>query len=445
MNIKLVAPDRPWEASVSSGTLHAVQKANLPLLAALTPSGHDVTIVDESFAPDKPDGDVDLVGITVMTDMALRAYKIADDYRARGVKVVMGGIHPTVFPEEALKHSDAVVVGEGETTWPHAVQDAAAGRLRAIYRAPGMTDLSTLPIPKHELYPRPRGRSFTPTGIGVETSRGCPHDCEFCSITHVLGKKYRMRPARDIIRDLDSLPSRNIFFVDDSLGLNRSAAKKLFAEMTALRKFWVGQATLSLAEDVDLLRLMRKSGCHGLLVGFESIDEKSQETMGKIHALKIGISEAVHRFHEEGIALSGAFIFGFDNQDITIFDRTIEFVSKNKIDAIPMGVLCPFPGTRLYQRLLAEGRLFDPKWWLRGYPPFTLLYRLQKMTPEEFFEGLDRLVKELHSVKNMVSRFFGIKPWRRPIRGYALYAGVNLAQRKRYLNDLKIPQPFPSA
>jgi radical SAM superfamily enzyme YgiQ (UPF0313 family) len=442
MNIKLVAPDKPWESSVSSGQLHAVLKANLPLLAALTPPGHNVKIVDESFAPDNLDEDVDLVGITVMTDLALRAYQIAKSYRARGVKVVMGGIHPTIFPDEALQHSDAVVVGEGEATWPHIVHDTAAGRLQAVYRSPGMTDLSTLPIPKRELYPRPLGKSFTPAAIGVETSRGCPYDCEFCSITHVLGKKYRMRPVRDIIRDLDSFPSRNIFFLDDSLGLDREEGKKLFLEMTALRKFWVGQATLSLAEDVNLLRIMRKSGCHGLLVGLESIDEKSQETMGKLRTLKISVSEAVHRYHEEGIALCGALIFGFDHQDKTIFDRTIEFISKNRVDAIPLGVLCPFPGTRLYKRLLKEGRLFDPEWWLRGYPPFTLLYRLQKMTPEEFFEGLNRLVKELHSTKSLFSRFFGIRPWRRPIRGFALYAGVNLAQRKRYLNDLKLAQPF---
>ena len=444
MNIKLVAPDQPWESSVSSGQLHAVQRASLPLLAALTPPGHNVKIVDESFAPDNLDEDVDLVGITVMTDLALRAYKIAESYRARGVKVVMGGIHPTIFPDEALKHSDAVVVGEGEATWPRVVHDAAAGRLQAVYRSPGMTDLSTLPIPRRELYPHRAGGSFTPVGIGVETSRGCPYDCEFCSITHVLGKKYRMRPVRDIIRDLDSFPSRNIFFLDDSLGLDREEGKKLFLEMTALRKFWVGQATLSLAEDVNLLRIMRKSGCHGLLVGLESIDEKSQEMIGKLRALKISVSEAVHRYHEEGIALCGALIFGFDHQDKTIFDRTIEFVSKNRVDAIPLGVLCPFPGTRLYNRLLAEGRLFDPEWWLREYPPFTLLFRLQKMTPEEFFEGLDRFVKELHSTKSLFSRFFGIRPWRRPIRGFALYAGVNLAQRKRYFNDLKLAQPFLS-
>jgi radical SAM superfamily enzyme YgiQ (UPF0313 family) len=251
-----------------------------------------------------------------------------------------------------------------------------------------------------------------------------------------------MRPVREIVRELDAIPSRNIFFVDDSLGLNREEARKLFSEMAPLRKFWIGEGTVSLAEDPGLLRSMKRSGCQGLLVGFESVDEKSRQQMGKHRALRIRTSEVVRRFHEEGIAVCGAFIFGFDHQDKTIFDRTIEFVKTQKIGALQLGVLCPFPGTRLYARLLEEGRLYDPKWWLKGYPPFTLLFRLKGMSQVEFLDGIGRVVRELHSFRSLVRGFFGISPWRRPVRSLALYAGINLAHRKSYFNNLSLPQPF---
>lgn len=444
MKIKLIVPSKPWASSFSCAKFHMVQQVNLPLLAALTPPGHSVKIVDESFAPDDPQEEVDLVGITVMTALARRAYRIAAGYRARGVKVVMGGIHPSALPGETLQHSDAVVIGEGETVWPQLVQDVAAGKMRAVYRASTMTDLSGLPFPRRSLYPRPARMSITPTGVGIETARGCPFDCEFCSVARLLGKKYRRRPVEDVIREMESIPSRNLFFVDDSLGLDREAGKRLFAEMIPLRKYWIGQGLVSLAEDTKLLRLMKNSGGQGLLIGFESVDDKAPDHLGKLRAMKITLAEAVHRFHEEGLSLMGSFIFGFDHEDKSIFERTIEFVKRHKIDGLNFGILCPLPGTRLYDRLVQENRLFDPAWWLKDYPPFTLLYRLKGMTPDEFFTGLGLAVKELLSYKSIFSRFLGISPWRRSIRSLSIYAGVNYSIRRRYYNDTKIPQPFYS-
>lgn len=439
MNIKLIAPDIRGESNFSSAQLHKVLKVNLPLLAALVPPGHAVKIVDESFAPDDPDEDVDLVGITVMTELAPRAYRIAEGYRARGVKVVMGGIHPTVLPEEVLQHADAVVVGEGESVWPQLVNDAAHGKLQSIYRSPAMTDLATLPFPRRAIYPKPLGSSYTPVGVGIETSRGCPFNCEFCSTTHVLGKQMRMRPAKQVIREMETITSRYLFFVDDSLGLNRKEAKNLFAEMKPLRKYWIGQGTASLAEDVELLHLMKQCGCQGLLIGLESIHQGSREKMRKLQASKISISEAVHRFHGEGIPLLGAFVFGFDEEDKSIFERTTEFVLTHRIEALQLRVLLPFPGTQLYERLLEENRLFDSEWWLREYPPGTLLFRLKRMTADEFMEGYNRMVKELFSVRNMVIRFFGIAPWKRSALDFAIYAGVNFGYRKRYLTNMRMP------
>ena len=193
MKIKLIAPREQREDTLSSSL--KLQRVNLPLLAALTPPGHTVTIVDEAFGPDDTNQDVDLVGITVMTDVVPRAYDIADAYRRKGVKVVMGGIHPTVLPDEALEHADAVVVGEAEDIWPRLLSDAASGQMQRLYRAGKMTDLQGLPKPRRDLFPGSKGKGYIPIPIGVETSRGCPNDCEFCSIGRTLGRQYRVRPV----------------------------------------------------------------------------------------------------------------------------------------------------------------------------------------------------------------------------------------------------------
>ena len=237
MKIKLIAPHEQREDTISSP--FKLQRVNLPLLAALTPPGHTITIVEEAFAPDDINQDVDLVGITVLTELALRAYRIADTYRQKAVKVVRGGIHPTVLPDEALKHADAVVVGEAEGIWPRLLSDAASGQMQRIYRAGKMTDLKGLPKPRRDLLPGTKYQGYIRIPIGVETSRGCPYDCEFCCIGQTLGQQYRVRPVQEVIAEIESIDSPHLFFCDDALGLNRSVAKKLFTEMIPFRRQWL--------------------------------------------------------------------------------------------------------------------------------------------------------------------------------------------------------------
>src|SRR5271169_263379 len=360
MKIKLIAPREQREDILSSP--FRLQRVNLPLLAALTPPDHSVTIVDEAFAPDDTNQDVDLVGITVMTDVVPRAYDIADAYRRKAVKVVMGGIHPTVLPDEALEHADAVVVGEAEEIWPQLVSDAASGQMQKIYRAGKMTDIQGLPKPRRDLFPKTKGKVYIPVPIGVETSRGCPNDCEFCSIGRTLGRQYRVRPVQEVIADIESIDSRHLFFVDDALGLNRNAAKKLFTEMVPLRRRWLAQGTVSLAEDLELLGLMQRAGCLGLLIGFESVQKGTQNEVKKIKNLRIDFYEAMHRFHGEGFGILGSFVFGFDYENRDVFGQTLEFIMRSRIDCPELRILTPYPGTRLYDRLLSEGRLFVRDW-----------------------------------------------------------------------------------
>ena len=438
MKIKLIAPHEQLEDTSN----FRLQRVNLPLIAALTPPGHTITMVDEVFAPDDLNQEVDLVGITVMTDLVPRAYHIADTYRQKGVKVVMGGIHPTILPDEALGHADAVVVGEAEGVWPRVVSDAASGQMQRLYRAGKKTDLTGLPRPRRDLFPRTEHRGSAPIYVGVEASRGCPHDCEFCCSGQTMGQQYRVRPVQEVIAEIESLDSPHFFFVDDALGLNREAGKKLFTEMIPLQRLWMGQGTVSLAEDVELLKLMRRSGCRGLLIGFESVQKGTQHEVKKIKNLKIDFYEAMRRFHGEGFGILGAFIFGFDYENKDVFEQTFEFIIKSRLDCVQLRILTPLPGTRLYTRLLSEGRLFEPDWWLRGYPPDTLLFQPKSMTADELISGYARLNRQTYSFGAMIKRFFGMSPWKRTLRGCLMYAGINISTRKRYFKGLKKPQPF---
>lgn len=440
MKIKLIAPHEQREDMISSP--FKLQRVNLPLLAALTPPAHTMTLVEEALAPDDIHQDVDLVGITVLTELVQRAYQIADAYRQKGVKVVMGGIHPTVLPDEALEHSDAVVVGEAEGVWPRLVSDAASGQMQKIYRAGKLTDLQGLPKPRRDLLSRTRYQGNIRIPIGVETSRGCPYDCEFCCIGTTLGQQYRVRPVQEVIAEIESIDSPHIFFVDDALGLNRNVAKKLFTEMIPLRRRWLAQGTVSLAQDLELLELMRRSGCLGLLIGFESVQKATQNEVMKITNLTIDFYEAMRRFHGEGFGILGSFVFGFDHENKDVFDQTLEFIMRSRMDVVQTRILTPYPGTRLYKRLSGEGRLFVRDWWLRGYPPDTLLYRPQGMTADELTSGYARLNRQAYSPGAMMKRFLGMSPWKRTLLGCQAYAGVNLATRKRYFRGLRNPQPF---
>lgn len=442
MKIKLIAPSDDVFENIQSSATFKVPRLCLALLAALTPEEHEVTIVDESYAPDNIDEDVDLVGITVMTEMALRAYKIADYYRRKGVKVVMGGIHPTTLPDEAIKHCDAVAMGEAENIWHKILLDAKNNNLQKFYSSDKLTNINELVKPRWDIYPLNSYHSYTPKVITIESSRGCAYSCEFCSIASVYGKKYRVRCVDKVIEEIENANCQNLFFVDDALGLNRNEFIKLLKEMIPLNKKWVGQGTVSLGEDESLIKLMRDAGCVALLLGFETIQEDIQHNMVKITRSKLNFSETVKRFHDYGIAIYGAFVFGFDNEDKHIFERTLDFCLTNKIDFLQLRMLVPFPGTELFARLKREGRLFDDKWWLKGLSTENLLFKPKNFSPEEFVDGYNYLIKNCYSNYSIFKRFFGISPFKRELFDAKLYAGVNIAQRKRYHQLLKMEQQF---
>lgn len=441
MRIRLIAPSVPGSDTRSSGGTFKIRRLNLPLLAALTPPGHEIEIVDESFAACDHAAGADLVGITVMTELARRAYELGDRYRAQGAKVVMGGAHVSAMPEEALLHADAAVRGEAESLWPRIVDDAVLGRLGGIYEDRVPRPLGGWPRPRWDLYPKPEKHGYTPLGTGVETTRGCPYGCEFCSVATVFGAKQRVRPVDEVAAEIASIHEKEVFLVDDSLGLDRRATRELMDRIAPLGKVWVGQGTIGICEDAELLRSMKRAGCLGLLVGFETMQPETKKDFRKL-GRRIDPVEAMSRFHDAGIAVLGAFVFGFDHDDAGVFDRTLEFVRKSRLDGAQLRLLVPFPGTELYARLLREGRLYAPRWWLDDHSTDTLLYRPLGMRPEELVDGVARVIRETYAATSIFSRYFGMPPWRRGAIGSAVYAGLNLGTRSRYLECLHAPQPF---
>jgi radical SAM superfamily enzyme YgiQ (UPF0313 family) len=213
--------------------------------------------------------------------------------------------------------------------------------------------------------------------------------------------------------------------------------------MIPLKKRWLAQGTVSLAEDPELLSLMKRSGCLGLLIGFESIQKSAQDEVVKIRNLKIDFYEAMRRFHGEGFGILGSFVLGFDFENRNVFGQTYEFIMKSYMDVVQLRILTPYPGTRLYKRLQSEGRLLEHDWWLKDHPPDTVLYRPKGMTAEELISGYADLNRQVYSGGAIIKRFLGMTPWKRSLLGCMVYTGTNLATRNRYFNGLKHLQPLP--
>lgn len=329
------------------------------MLAALTPKGAEITITDENVTRVDMDKDVDLVGITVITSTANRAYEIADGYRKRGVKVVLGGIHPSVLPDEAGRHADAVVIGEAELTWPQLVNDFKAGKLNKIYEQKERPCLTGLPIPRRDLYSK--NRYLIPNTIS--TTRGCPFNCSFCSVSLFAGRTYRTRPIDEVIREVETLDRKKMtMFVDDNIVGKPEYAKELFRALKPYKLKWVSQSSVNISRDDELLELAAASGCAGLLIGFESVAAASLVGMGKKINRADEFESVAEKLHAKGISIHGAFIFGLDEDAPDIFKRTVSFAKKTKLESVQLAVVIPHPGTKFFNDMDAAGRITTKDW-----------------------------------------------------------------------------------
>ncbi len=384
-------------------------------VAALTPPGWDVVIIDEKVETLDLTQSADLVGITAMTPTAMRGYQIAEHFRARGIPVVMGGMHVSQLPDEALAHADAVVIGEAEGSWPRLVGDLERGQMLRVYRHDsGLPSLAGTPAVNWDLY---RDKGYLPVHF-VETTRGCPIDCEFCSVTTSFGGRYRSRPQEEVLAELQNRrPFKGlltlkdcVFFVDDNIVANRAYAREFLGRIADLGLKWFGQASMNIANDDGILRLCQQSGCMGLFIGFESLSPETLESIGKRVNHPDRYLDVIRKIHDHGIGIDASFVFGFDTDDEAVFDRTLEFVVGAKIEVAYFSILTPYPGTRLHERLKASNRLLTENWSL--YDGAQVVYRPSRLTPDQLLEGYHRSLTELYRIPTIFKRLWGNKSYK---------------------------------
>ncbi len=378
----------------------------LHVVASLTPDDVAVTVVDEQVRTIDFSVDFDLVGISCMTATAGRSYELADLYRKKGSKVVLGGVHPTVLPDEAIRHADAIVIGEAEGCWEHVIRDFKKNELRESYCAP-QPDLSICPLPRRDL----RIDKTLFNCVGLVTTRGCPYACEFCCVSDYYGKKIRHRPVSKVIEDIKESGSKTFLILDDNITGHKEYARELFSALIPLGITWVGQSSISLAGDRELLRLCRRSGCAALLFGVESVTPASLLGMRKSPKSSKEIEEAVKIIQDHGIAFHPSIILGFDTDTKSVFDDTLEFLARTKLPTMALHVLTPYPGTGIYRRLKDEGRIISYDW--SRYDHRNVVFVPKNMTPRELAEGYRFVQSEFYSFRSILGHIpslFSVSP-----------------------------------
>lgn len=399
-NILLVNPLRVGRGQ-SSVQYMATTPLALPLLASITPAEFEVRIVDENQEKVDFDADVDLVGITVMLHVAPRAFEIAQAFRARGKKVVMGGFFPSLWPEKAMPYVDSIVIGEGEYSWLRLLDDLKSGRpLQQFYRQDSFIDLSAIPLVK---------KTFMPDAhcYHIETTRGCPYACDYCSVTRFYGNTYRHRPVADVVRQAEQLTDKLIFFVDDNIAGHKEYAKELFKALIPLKISWSGQFTIFTARDTELMDLAGKSGCRFLFTGFETLNPKNLKEMNKAWAKPEDYPELIARVHDAGIGVYGSFMLGFDHDTKDVFKETLDFAEANKVDLALFSAVFPIEGSKLYAKLKEENRIFETD--MTRYNGQYATFYPKNMTREELDAGLLWLWQNFYSkagIKKRVGHLF---------------------------------------
>ena len=440
MNILLIEP-RLEHGIVTYRQMHSPfsiiygnPSLTLPMVAAATPEGHDVKIVNENYEKINFKEDYDLVGISVLTITAFRAYELADYFRENGVKVVLGGYHVSALPEEAKQHADAVVVGEAELLWPEVVRDAEKGKLKGVYASVDKPDLGSIPRPRRDLY-------YHLFSGAIQATRGCPVGCEFCPTTRLLGRRLRKRPVEDVVDELKSIPNKVVIFRDASLTTDPGYSKALFKAMRGLGKKWIANANLNvLGRDDEFLELAREAGCIQWFVGFESISKETLKNIHKVSNINIvdKYGEYVRKIQKHGIAVSGGMIFGFDEDTPDVFETTYKAVEEWQADAIEFNILTPYPGTAIYERFEREGRILTKDW--SKYSQAHVVFQPKKMTPEELTEGYAWITKKYYSwfeILRRTLRYFGYAGEFDKSPSLLSIPTINLALRSYYKREGK--------
>ncbi|MBP7635612.1 B12-binding domain-containing radical SAM protein [Candidatus Ozemobacteraceae bacterium] len=376
------------------------------VLAGQLPSDVECVLYDDRFEKIPYEEHTDLVCLNVEIYTARRSYEIAARFRARGVSVVMGGFHVSMIPEEASAHADAIMIGDAEGVFPQLVADAAAGRLKRVYQGffpPILEGLKT----RWDLF---EGKSYLPLRL-TQFSRGCLNHCRFCATGSLYKRSHCHRPPAEVVAELVEQPNPFLFFVDDNIIGDIDAAKELFRLLIPLRRRWVGQGSLNFTEDPELMDLMKRSGCAGLVVGFESVSPENLHLMGKNCNLQLeGYEPAIQKIRDVGFQLWAAFLIGYDHDDQASIRRTVQWAIDQKFCFAAFNILSPYPGTPLYEEMQAQGRLLYDKWWLDDRYHFgDCVFRPARMTPDELTEACFWMRRRFNNPFTIMRRAFDFK------------------------------------
>jgi radical SAM superfamily enzyme YgiQ (UPF0313 family) len=396
----------------------------LNLLEGLTPEKHQVKMIEEEIEDINLDVDCDLVGLSCMTSNAPRAYYLADEFKKRGKTVVMGGVHPTILPDEALHHADSVVVGEAEGVWEQLLGDFMKGRLQRKYHKP-YPNLEKYVHIKHRKGVKKRLFNVVP----IMTTRGCPYHCDFCCVHDLFGSKVRHVPIKNVVQDIIDSEGKLFLFLDDNIMGDKKYARELFSAIKPLNIKWGGQASISFVRETALMRSAAESGCIGLFFGLESVTKSQLLTMRKSLKEIEKVEEAIKKVKSVGIHFHASMIFGFDDDTKDVFPETLDFLNKNGISSASMNVLTPYPGTKIYQKFKQEGRIITDNW--KYYDHNNVVYQPKNMSPLELEVGRLWAVEEFTKISATLKRLV------HNISHPLLHLAINAGSRKSIHNEIK--------
>lgn len=405
MKLTLIKPNigrREHSLYVDEGRMEPLQ---LGILAALTPEDIEVVMYDDRMEEIPYDEPTDVVAITVETFTARRAYEISKEFRDRGVPVVMGGMHAMLLPEELEQHCDAVIVGDAEPVWETVMEDCRKGTLKKRYEVTQPTCPQMNVITRRDIF---EGKGYLPITL-LQFSRGCSHKCNFCASSVYFKAHHYCRPVEDVVKEIKAQKRKLLFFVDDNIVCNHEKAKELFRALIPLKVRWVSQGSMDMLKDKELMKLMVKSGCLGLVIGFESISPDCISEMNKYTNQKSSgtmYEQEIKELRQWGLQTWAAFTVGHDGDTVESIRATCDFAIKNKFTFAAFNILMPYPNTPLYEKLEKEGRLlYDGKWWLHEEYRFNYCSIIPKnMTPEELTEVSFECRSRFNSWKSIIKR-----------------------------------------
>ena len=409
----------------------AMQPLVFAIIKALTPKDVEISFFDERVESVPPNLEADVVAMTVETFSARRAYKLASLYRGRGMEVVMGGFHPTMRPDECLEYADAVIVGEAEDTWNTMVEDMKRNSLKDKYYSKNDADLSKV---RYD-YSVFEGKKYNRIGL-VQFSRGCKFSCDFCSIHAFYKDSIRCKDTAVIVEEIKQMKEKYLFFIDDNLFADEGKSKELFKALIPLHKKWICQISIDAANDTDMLKLMKQSGCIMVLIGFESLDINNLKLMKKGANIKnIDYKKIISNIYDCNLMIYGTFVIGYDFDTVESVKDTVKFAIDNRFAIANFNPLMPMPGTALYERLKSENRLLHERWWLdESYKYGDAMLRPRNLTPSELTEGCKNARFEFNSYKNIFKRLFlGRKANANSIKNMAIFLLSNLISRKEIM------------